>query len=557
MTNGMIADLLKDYANLYELHGGNAFKTKSYSIAAFRVDKMEEPLHGKSIPELERMEGIGKSLAGKIYEIDTTGSFSEMQSLLDATPDGVKQIMTIKGLGPKKIAFIWKELGIENPGELLYACHENRLIEAKGFGLKTQESIVKQIEFMYASADKFHYATLEPIALQLVSKLSATGNVREIAFSGALRRRAEVLQEIELQVSSPDRDAVIKDAEKLLTRTSVDGQFLLGHYESFPVRLGISDPEHFHWELFVNTGSTLHLESLRVSVSEKRQVHSEAEIYAALQLPYIEPELREGRDELTQARNGTLPELIRFEDLKGPLHNHSTWSDGQHSIEAMARYCIEKGYEYLGMADHSKSAFYAKGLDEQRVIKQQEEIDALNQKLAPFKILKGIESDILNDGSLDYAPEILASFDYVVASVHSNLKMSEEKAMTRLVKAIENPYTTILGHPTGRLLLMREGYPVDHKKLIDACAANGVVIELNANPYRLDIDWRWIPYALEKGVKLSINPDAHETDGFYDMYYGCLVARKGGLYKEACLNALSLENILAHFGRKLTAVRNA
>jgi DNA polymerase (family 10) len=213
----------------------------------------------------------------------------------------------------------------------------------------------------------------------------------------------------------------------------------------------------------------------------------------------------------------------------------------------MALWCINKGYSYLGMADHSKAAFYAQGLSEERVYAQQKEIDALNLKYPNFKIFKGIECDILNDGSLDYDNDILKTFDYVVASVHSNLKMTEEKAMMRLLNAIENPYTTILGHPTGRLLLMREGYPINHKKIIDACAANGVHIEINANPYRLDLDWKYIDYAMEKGVMLSINPDAHELDGFLDMYFGTLVARKGGLTKEACLNCLETDDILKHF----------
>ena len=279
------------------------------------------------------------------------------------------------------------------------------------------------------------------------------------------------------------------------------------------------------------------------------QITSEEEIYSKLNLPFIEPELREGLFEIEKAKSGTLKKLIELSDLKGILHNHSTWSDGLNTIEEMANFCIQHHYEYFGIADHSKAAFYAKGLKEDQVLSQHVEIDKLNDKLFPFKIFKGTECDILNDGNLDYSDEILKTFDYVVVSIHSNLKMSEEKAMLRLLKAIENPYTSILGHPTGRLLLIREGYPIDHKKIIDACAANEVVIEINANPYRLDIDWRWIDYALNKNVILSINPDAHECDGLHDMYYGTLIARKGGLYKEMCLNAKSREEITAFFNR--------
>ena len=266
----------------------------------------------------------------------------------------------------------------------------------------------------------------------------------------------------------------------------------------------------------------------------------------------MQPELREGDAFIEKAAADKLPQLITFGDLKGSLHNHSTWSDGVNSIEEMAAYCRETlNLEYLGISDHSKSAVYAKGLSIERVLQQQEEIDHFNKSQTAFHVFKGIESDILGDGSLDYPEEILKRFDFVVASVHSNLKMEEEKATARLIKAIENPYTTILGHPTGRLLLSRNGYKIDYKKVIDACAANNVVIEVNANPLRLDLDWRWHQYALDKGVWLSINPDAHRIEGFMDMHYGVLAARKGGLYKERCLNALSLPEITRFFKTKM------
>jgi DNA polymerase (family 10) len=236
-----------------------------------------------------------------------------------------------------------------------------------------------------------------------------------------------------------------------------------------------------------------------------------------------------------------LPELVKPNDIRAIIHSHSNWSDGVNTIEEMASECIKRGYEYLVISDHSKSAFYANGLNEERLREQHRYIDELNAKLRPFKIFKSIESDILNDGSLDYTDNILSTFDLVIASVHSNLKMTEEKAMTRLLKAIENPYTTILGHPTGRLLLSRNGYPVDHKKIIEACAANHVVIELNAHPRRLDVHWQWIDYAIENGVLLSIDPDAHALDGFDDIQYGVLAAQKGGLTKENNLSSFSLK----------------
>jgi DNA polymerase (family 10) len=313
--------------------------------------------------------------------------------------------------------------------------------------------------------------------------------------------------------------------------------------------------EQFTARLFQTTGSPAHLQELGDITSLLKSAASEQELYAALSMQYIEPELREGRGEVKLARENKLPQLIEPADLRGILHNHSTWSDGIHTLSEMATYCRDLGFEYLGMCDHSQSAFYANGLKPERVLAQQQEIDSLNLSLAPFRIFKGIESDILFDGSLDYPEEVLKSFDFIVASVHSVLKMDEAKATSRLIKAIENPYTTILGHPTGRLLLSREGYPIDHAKVIDACAANGVIIELNAHPYRLDIDWSWIPYCLEKGVMISINPDAHEKQGYHNMYFGVCAARKGMLSKETCFNALSREEIAIYFNNRKARIK--
>ncbi|OYX93674.1 MAG: DNA polymerase/3'-5' exonuclease PolX, partial [Sphingobacteriia bacterium 35-40-5] len=322
--------------------------------------------------------------------------------------------------------------------------------------------------------------------------------------------------------------------------------------QGIKIKLSFVKKAELGWELISQTGNPEHVETLRAmlkgsDVSGK----SEEEIYELAGLPFIEPELREGNGEFKLAESNSLPDLIQYSDLKGSLHNHSTWSDGIHTLEEMALFCKnDLKLEYFGICDHSKSAFYANGLNETRLAAQQREIDELNKKLSPFRIFKGIESDILYDGSLDYSNDVLASFDFVVASVHSILNMNEEKATERLIKAIENPYTTILGHPTGRLLLSRSGYPIDHKKVIDACAENQVIIEINANPLRLDLDWRWHQYAISKGVLLSINPDAHRKEGFNDMKYGTFVARKGGLSKENCLNAMNLDQISILFEQK-------
>jgi DNA polymerase (family 10) len=279
---------------------------------------------------------------------------------------------------------------------------------------------------------------------------------------------------------------------------------------------------------------------------------SEVEVYHQAGLPYTPPELREGLVELNWIQAGT-PPLITLQDLKGVLHNHTTDSDGRQTVEAMAKYCKALGYQYLGITDHSQSAAYAGGLKPAEIRQQHQLIDQLNQELAPFKIFKGIEVDILGDGSLDYSTEILASFDFTIASIHSNLNMDEKTATERLIKAISNPFTTILGHATGRLLLKRPGYPIDHQAVIDACAAYGVIIEINANPWRLDLDWRWVPYAIQQNVWLSINPDAHHQDEVHNMYYGILIGRKGGLTQQHTFNALSRDAVEEHFQKRKAA----
>lgn len=532
MTTEEIAQQLKLTAQLMELHEENPFKVKSIANAAFKLDKTDIALQGLSLQELEKIEGIGKSIASKINEMQTTGTLKELADMLNRTPLGVVDMLGIKGIGPKKVGQLWRELQIESVGELLYACNENRLTALKGFGAKTQDQVRKQIEFHQSNRGKFHYASLEDYANELVEILKKKYNTELVSLTGSIRRRAEIIDQIDIVIA---------------TGQPVDEKALENKYG---VKLNIITcrPQLFYSTLFKTTAHEEHLKQLTAVAIE--ELGSEQEIYSAYQLTYIEPELREGLREIELARVNKLPRLIEFTDLRGILHNHSTYSDGIHSLKEMAEHCKQLGYEYLGICDHSQSAFYANGLKPERVAEQHAEIDRLNEQLHPFKIFKGIESDILNDGSLDYSSDVLKTFDFIVASVHSNLKMTEEKATARLIKAIENPYTTLLGHPTGRLLLSREGYPIDHKKIIDACAANGVIIELNSHPYRLDIDWRWIPYCLEKGVKISINPDAHEKNGYTDMKYGTYVARKGMLTKEMCFNALSREEIEIYFNQK-------
>jgi DNA polymerase (family 10) len=555
MENKPIARTLRLLGQLMELHDENPFKIKSLANAAFKVDKLPFQIAKKSADEMEKIDGIGKSTATKIAELLETGHITEMQSLLDRTPEGVVEMLGIKGIGPKKVATIWHELGIETVGELYYACNENRLIEAKGFGLKTQEEIVKVIEFRMASNGKFLYAQVEHEANELFQKIKNIIPDALLNFAGEYRRRCEIITELTFLAGTEfqDADIAILSNSGLLNDQRVDGQHIKGETENgLLVDIEVTSLNLFYSKLFRRTGNPEHVHAVTARiVGSIDHTENEEVIYKKAGLEWMPPELRESDAFIAKAASNSLPHLITFHDLKGSLHNHSTWSDGVHSLEEMALYCRDElKLQYLGICDHSQSAFYAKGLNIERVLQQQEEIDYLNKKLGGFHIFKGIESDILNDGSLDYPEEILKRFDFIVASVHSNLKMDKEKATARVLKAVENPHTTILGHPTGRLLLSRKGYDLDFKKVIDACAANHVVIEVNANPLRLDLDWRWHQYALEKGVKLSINPDAHRKEGFLDMHYGVLAARKGGLNKEMCLNALSLEEIKKIFDQK-------
>ncbi|HWK58218.1 MAG TPA: helix-hairpin-helix domain-containing protein [Parapedobacter sp.] len=557
MDNKKIAKIFRRYAQLMELHGENPFRTKAMAAAAFKLDKLSFIITPQTISKLSEVPGIGQRTADKVNTLLASGSFPELEALINATPEGILEMLTIKGLGPKKIKVIWRDLDIESIGELYYACNENRLVGANGFGLKTQLEIKQALEFSIANKGWFLYANAESMAESvMVSVQELLPRGRKIAFTGDFRRKCEVLQSIDLiaEASFDELTAAVTKIDTLLVEIPNAPAPLLAKNETgLTFRFIPSDADSFSRQLLITTGSDEHLRLLDELLPEPQlpDFESEEAIYASLGLSYIEPELREGNNEIVLATTGALPILINYTDLRGTLHNHSTYSDGVNTLEEMARYCRDElRLEYLGICDHSRAAVYAKGLDIGRVQEQWAEIDALNVNLAPFRIFKGIESDILGDGSLDYPDEILAGFDFVVASIHSNLKMDKERATNRLVKAIENPYTTLIGHPTGRLLLSRTGYQLDYERIIDTCAAHGVAIEINANPLRLDLDWRWHRYAIEKGVMLSINPDAHRNNGFRDMQYGVHVARKGGVAAQHCLNTLSVEAIAEYFNQQ-------
>ncbi|MEA5260728.1 PHP domain-containing protein [Arcicella aquatica] len=556
MNNEEIVALLELTVKLLELHDENEFKIKNLGFAVRALDKTTEDLLNMSVAQLSTLPSVGKSIATKIEEIARTGTSQELSELLARTPEGVLEMLAIKGIGPKKVRAIWKELNITDTRELLIACENGHVAKLKGFGDKIQNTIKESILYAQSNTGKLRMEKGEELAQVLFDELEA--HFEHVSIVGDVRRKNEIVESIQLVVGHEKPWEVQQFINTLPTlqqdEKSSSPFAWRGHFEGkgIDIEVLICSPAQFVNQVFIYSASPKHLATQHLlKTVQKENFESEEAIYASVNIPYIIPEMREGNFEFDWVQKHQNEELITWDALKGILHNHSTYSDGRHTLKEMADYCRELGFEYLGIADHSKTASYAKGLSEERIFEQHAEIDRLNQQYAlmtdrPFKILKGIESDILGDGSLDYPDDVLQSFDYIVASIHQNLKMTEEKAMSRLIAAIENPYTTILGHPTGRLLLSRAGYPVDYQKMIDACAANNVVIEINASPYRLDLDWRWIQYALEKGVKLSINPDAHEMEGYFDMHYGVAVARKGGLTTDMTFNTLSLQEIEAY-----------
>jgi DNA polymerase (family X) len=539
LNNKQIAGKFDLLAKLMELHDENPFKIKSYANAYLSLRKLEGNLAEMPLNDLASIPGVGVAIADKIKELIATGEMDALKKYQQITPLGIQEMLSIKGLGPKKVKQIWKEMDITTVGELLYACNENRLVAYKGFGIKVQEEIRQKTEYFLDSTGKYLYAHIHEVADELFENFKKAYPFQNISLCGDVRRCMPEVCGIELIT-----DMIPENLDFTAVKCIFEDDQLL--YKGFPVYIYFTGTERFHHELFKRSCSETFLTAFDES---QLNAIDEDQIFGQLGIHFIPAESREYADIVNQYRNN-VPVLIGTDDIKGIIHNHSTYSDGLHTLGEMSRYVYQSGYEYFVISDHSKSAGYAGGLKEEQVFAQWKEIDALNVQFGEsFRIFKGIESDILIDGSLDYSDDILSQFDLVIASVHSVLNMDEDKATARLIKAIENPYTRILGHPTGRLLLARPGYPLNFKKIIDACASNQVVIELNANPQRLDIDWKWIPYCMEKEVMIAINPDAHSKESIHYIRYGTTVARKGGLTPEMCLNTKSLSEFSSWLAR--------
>ncbi len=544
MDNYEIAKHFSLLSKLMDVHGENSLRSKTYSITAYRIQQLTVELQTLSYAKIFSINGIGEAIGKKIIELIETEKMQPLEELLQKTPEGILEMMKIKGIGPKKIAVIWKELHTESIGELLYACQENRLSLLKGFGKKTQDNVIESIEFFLKQQGNYLYAQVEQLALNIEQLFSEIFSSKEIKITGGFVRQNETVEELEYVIPFSEKIILekISAVNGFIFLEKNDNYILYKYNDGIKIKLYPTTDEQFLQRTFETTNSAYFNMSFSeiFDLKKIKIAKDDEDIFKIAGLQYIPRCLRETGHSIDLAKQNKLPELIEPDDIKGIIHCHSNWSDGSNTLEQLAEACVNKGYEYLVISDHSKAASYAQGLSEEKVKAQHQLIDELNTKLYPFKIFKSIESDILNDGNLDYSNNVLSTFDLVIASVHSNLKMNEEKAMMRLLNAIENPYTTILGHMTGRLLLSRKGYPVDHKKIIDACAANNVVIEINAHPRRLDMSWTFIEYALSRDVLVSIDPDAHAIEEFSNTRYGVLVAQKGFVTSKNNLSSFSL-----------------
>jgi DNA polymerase (family 10) len=544
MSNKEIASVLQETADLIELTDGNPHRARAFSRAARSLGNLEvSVLDRLEAGTLTDVSGIGDAMADHVAEVVDTGTFDLHDELLNAVPPGLLEVMRVKGLGTKRTRRLWTELDITSLDELERAAETDRITSLDGFGPKTQENILENVRRLRAYDAQRRFAEVWTTVMPLLDDLRSLDMVERAEPTGALRRRMETLERAEVVVATTDEAIVQENLEDLfeegLSRENDRWKTTLP--DGLPLHLHVADPNHFGTTWWQTTGSEAHCEAFETVYGSPETHATEEGLFASADLPVIPPELRENRGELDAATQDALPDLLTVDDLHGCLHNHSTYSDGSHSLRTMAEAARSMGFSYFGICDHSQSLQIASGLSPEEVRKQRDEVHALNDDFpADFRIFHGIESDVLRDGSLDYEDNLLASFDFVVASVHTGFSMTEDEATERVLRAVRNPHTRILGHPTGRLLLVREGYPLDHARVIDACAEHDVTIELNANPYRLDLDWRWVDRAIEQDVLISINPDAHATGELEYVRWGVAVGRKGGLTAEHCLNAKSL-----------------
>jgi len=579
-TKEGIAEILEQIALLLELKGENPFKIRAYTSAARSISTFsgDLPLLAQE-GRLGEIPGIGKAIAEKITELVRTGDLVYYNELKAEFPEGLFEMFELQGLGAKKIKAIYDKLQISTIAALETACHNGTVAGLAGFGEKTAANILRSIEQRKKFADCFRLDAISYEAEQISSDLREHPDVIQVSVAGSYRRRKEVVHDLDFIVSTKNPEKITeffvthplvvnihvrgatKSSVHLKSGAQADLRVVTNAQYPFALAYFTGSKEH-NVEIrrrALERGWTLNeyrlapLENPKKETPPPPPILEERDLYRALDLEYIEPELRENLGEIEAAETRTLPELVELFQLCGTFHCHTTASDGRSSLEDMASEAQELGLQYLGIADHSKSSFQARGLDETRLLEQVAKIKRLNETYEGFRLFTGTECDILKDGTLDFPDEILAQLDYVVVSVHNVFNLSEAEMTKRIIRAISNPYVTMLGHPTGRLLLTRDAYAINMPAVIEAAAATGTMIELNANPKRLDMDWRWWHSAREKGVKCVINPDAHHVSGFQYLWYGIGTARKGWLQKSDVVNCLPSGKIEEALAKKRKA----
>jgi DNA polymerase (family 10) len=569
MNKKEVAHILEEIGIILDLKGENPFKVRAYYNGARIVETLDQDLLSLvETGDIAGIKGIGKALAEKITILVKEKSLPFYEELKSSIPEGLLEMLKIPGLGAKKVKVIYDKLGISSIGELEYACRENRLRDLEGFGQKSQDKVLQSIELQKKYSERFLYPVAENEANQMIDYLKQHKKIIRLDIAGSLRRKMETIKDLDIIASCKEgnREELMAyfvssdQCMQVISQGNTKSAIVLDSGITAEMRL-VNDNE-YPFLLQHATGSKEHNTQMRRLAKEHHfkmneyglfkedefiPCKDEEEIYSKLGLPIIPPELREGMGEIELAKEKEFEEIYNGSPFYGIFHVHTTYSDGANSLREIADACQSMGLVYVGICDHSKSAFYANGLSEERIKEQHAEIDQLNSMTNEFKIFKGIEADILQDGSLDYEDDILSTFDFVVASVHSNFNLSEEAMTDRICHALKNPYVTMLGHPTGRLLLAREPYKLDMEQVIEVAGKEKKIIEINANPFRLDLDWRWGKLARSKGIKTALNPDAHSIEGLKDFRYGIGIAQKGGFQKEEILNSYTLSEVEAYF----------
>ncbi|VAX15169.1 DNA polymerase X family [hydrothermal vent metagenome] len=570
MNKAEIASVLYEVGTILDLLDDNPFKVRAHQNAARAIETLSEDLHQLAqTGKLTSIKGVGKQIAEKIEILINTNALPELDELKSKVPDGVFEMLRISGLGVKKVKALWRKLGVISIGELEYACNENRLMELDGFGVKSQERILKGIKTLRKFAGKRLLPDALAVADSILDHLKKEKSITRLDIVGSVRRRNEVVKHIDIVSASARPEKVISHfvkapgAAEVISRGETKSTIRLE--SGAQVNIRVVSQDQFPYALHYFTGSTEHNKAMSRRAKtmglemneyglfkngESVVCEDETEIFEALGLQFIPAERRENIGEIDEAQNKSAKALIETDDITGVIHCHTDYSDGLETIETMVSACIARGYKYLGVSDHSRSAGYAGGLTIDDLKRQSDHIDKVNEKTPGFHIFKGVESDILIDGKLDYPDEVFEKLDFVIASVHSGFNLDETKMTERIINAVKNRYTTMLGHPTGRLLLARDAYSVNMSCVIEACAGAGVIIELNANPHRLDIDWRHIGEALKAGVKISVNADAHRIPGLDHIKYGVMIARKGGCAKEDVFNTQNVDEISEYFKKE-------